>query len=260
MSLIHKITSNSFTNSALPVLRRDGVANAGTLESFDALDLYSFAKQASPAIGTDKWKSLLSANVADFTGAVGFNAGFTVNGGSDSIILPSSFVIPASGKGVFIVWLKYGVQTQTSGTGRLFGLMSASSSISQWSAYINHGAADISSLVIVISPNGQALIGGFNPGTALTASRVVQLAVSLEIIGGVVVSKGFLNGALQTAFTSALTTVPQPSGTPKLAGNDGSMANTFVGKFYRSVFDPLTATTPEALVLKDYNANVGRFG
>jgi hypothetical protein len=253
MSLILRIPDVSFTNTSLPILRNDVIANNGTLDIFDALEpAISWPKQGDPTEGVDTWKSLVGTNTASFAGTTGWSNGFTIDATADTITMPSTFKRPANGKGVVIFWVKIGTQAFTSGTNNRIAGVGGLGGM-QWWCYMNYQSSDANHSINMYSGNNAAQILTKTVSN-LPASRVAQLAVSMEPVGGVYVYKSFFNGVKDTTFTSALASLPQPSG-QMFFGGAGAPVNQTV---LRTLVDDLTVTTPEALVALDYSANVSR--
>ena len=254
MSLILRIPGTSFSDTSIPLLRNDIVANAGTLDIFDALDAdISWTSQADPAEGVDTWKSLIGSNTASFAGTTGWSNGFTIDATADQITMPSTFKRPANGEGVVIFWLKVGTQAFTSGSNNYIARV-GNIGTNQWICYMQYGATDASTYINFYTGNNSGIVLTMAVST-LPASRVVQLAISMELVDGVYVYKSFVNGVKDTTVTTALTSLPQPSGQMIFGGS----TNAFNGTVLRALVDDLSATTPEALVALDYSNNVGRF-
>lgn len=255
MALILKTVGVSFTNSSLPVLRRDSIANAGTLDILDALDSYSWSKQSAPSV-SDTWVSLIGSNTGSFAGTVGFSAGFTTNeaasaAGGDMITLPDTFRFTTGQERCVIVWMKPGTQPTFVGTHPLFG----------WG---KTGTADSPYVMYMNSANNVITTTGIHGGTKIltlpvTIGAVQQFAFSFEIIGGNYTVKVFKNGSLSDTFASGVSVVAKTGRNAECAGSGYHNRNYFAGTFYRAVSDDLSVVTPEALVAADYAAYSGRF-
>lgn len=253
MTLILRVPGISFSNTAIPLLYNDVVANAGTLDIFDALDAdVSWPSQGDPSEGSDTWKSLLTANTASFAGTVGWSDGFTIDATPDVITMPSTFKFGASADGIVIFWLKVGTQAFTSGTNNYVARV-GNLGTNQWVCFMNYAASEASTFLGVYSSNNAAVIGQ-KAISAMAASRVLQVAISMELVGGVYVEKLFFDGALAGTSTTALATLPQPSGQMFFGGS----TNAFTGTVLRAVADDLSVTTPEALAALDYATHVAR--
>lgn len=255
MALILRIPDTSFTDTTIPVLRNDLIANSGTLDIFDARDAdVSWPSQSDPVEGTDTWKSLLSVNTASFAGTTGWTNGFTIDATADVITMPSTFKLPGSGDGVVVFWVKFGTQGFTSGSNNYIARVGAIGGASQWIAYMQYGTTDANTYFGVYSGNNANFALDLAAINTLPASKVAQIAVAMELVGGVYVYKGFVNGELKKTFTSALATLPQPASQMLFGGSTNAVNQTVL----RAVVDDLSATTPEAFVALDYTTHVAR--
>lgn len=261
MTIITKIPGVTFTDATLPKLYRDAVITAGTKWVYDALDTYSYAKQAAPVAGTDVWKDL-TPNAADASlhagASLGFSGGFT-KAAAGYFDCPASGKVGASAGGfLFILWLKYGAQP-SSGYSGLAGCFD-SNSLGQYGLTVNN---DGSNGNIVAGINSQ------NPGGGVVASHqaagtILQIGLALKKqVDNSYVASTYKNGAL-VATVAAGTTIQQPTTGPRIGTTSaGAFADTFVGTFYRSLFDDTSTLADQAaitaMVLADYTANNGRF-
>jgi hypothetical protein len=254
MTLRHIIPGLSFTDTSIVKLYRDIIANDGTLDIFDALDAYSWAKQGDPTEGSDTWKSLIgtSPNTASFGGSVGWSSGFTTNATDvDVITLPDTFRPSGTASRCMIFWMKPGTQTET-GSVPVFGWWKTGTGDSPYFAYW--------------ASAGDAMnFSQGNGGTQIIASHVrpttvQQYAFSLQPIGagGVYVTKFFRNGVLVNTITGTATSLTLSGRNAELAGPAG-FNKKFVATYYRAVADDLSVTTPEALVALDYLKYSARF-
>ena len=251
MSIIIKTVGEIFTDSTLPVLQKDFVATTGTLASYDAGDKFSYKKQASPISGTDVCKNLMGGDNASFVGNLGFSGGFTTDGGTDAIVLPSICKPGANSDGLIIVWVKPGNQTYSASSYNMFALMDSGPSDGLFAAYIQGGTSII---FTSIAKTGQ-LIGS----DGLTPNAVAQYAISYKKVNGNYVIKVYKNGAVLQSNDTTSTSLVIPANNIQLSGGALSGRNYFVGTFYRTLYDNLTAKNPEDIVALDYETNAGRF-
>lgn len=235
----------AYTDTSIPIVRNDAIANDGTLDIFDALDAdISWPKQGNPTEGLDVWQSLIGAvpRLATFAGSVGWANGFTTDGtDQDMIELPETFRFEGSQERCLIFWVKPGTPVDTGPL--VFGWKKTGTADSPYLAYLSGGT----SITFTQGLGGSQVLGSDN----LSAGVLRQYAVSFEIVGGVYVSKFFKNGTLVNTITGTATSMTKSGNTARMAGV-GLSSQKFVGTFYRAVADDLSVVTPEALVALDY--------
>lgn len=251
MSLILRVPGVSFTDTTIPILRNDSVANAGTLDIFDALDAdISWPKQADPVEGSDTWKSLIGAvpNLATFSGSIGWSGGFTTNSAdTDMIELPNTFRFSGTDERCVIFWVKPG--TAVDASPGIFGWKKTGTGDSPYLAYLSGGTT----IIFTQGQGGAQIIAS----EAINVGVLRQYAFSFQHIGGVYVTKFFKNGALVNTITGTATSMTLSGSTARLAGSLLT-SQKFVGTFLRAVSDDLSASTPEALVALDYATHQAR--
>lgn len=250
MSLILRIPEVSFSDTTIPILRNDSVADAGTLDIFDALDAdLSWTKQANPSEGVDTWNSLVGSppNVASFSGSVGWSNGFTTdNTDQDQIDLPDTFRWSGTQERCVIFWVKPGTPVDTAPG--VFGWKKTGTGDSPYLAYVSG-----TSIIFTQGQGGSQVIAS----DAINVGVLRQYAFSFEFTGGVYVTKFFKNGALVNTVTGTATTMGLTGSTARLAG-PLLTSQKFVGTFLRAVSDDLSVSTPEALVALDYATHQSR--
>lgn len=251
MALLLRIPGVSFTDTTIPILRNDPVANGGTLDIFDAFDSdISWPKQADPTEGVDTWKSLISStpNTATFSGSVGWSSGFTTdNTDQDMIELPDTFRWSGTDERCVIFWIKPGTAVDT-GAGVL-GWKKTGTADSPYLAYLSGGT----SIIFTQGQGGSQVIAS----DTLNAGVLRQYAFSFEYVGGVYVTKFFKNGALVNAITGTASSMALSGNTARLAGSLLT-SQKFIGTFYRALADDLSETTPEDLISLDYATHFDR--
>lgn len=249
MALLLRIPGVSFTDTTIPILRNDRVANAGTLDIFDARDAdLSWPKQGNPVEGADTWRSLIGSNVSTFSGSVGWSGGFTTNNtDQDMIELPDSFRFSGTQERCVVFWLKPG--TPVDASAGLFGWKKTGTSDSPYLAYLSGGTN-------ITFTQGQ---GNFQiiANDEINVGVLRQYAFAFQRIAGVYVTKFFKNGVLVNAITGTASTMTLSGNSARLAGAHLT-AQKFIGTFYRALADGLTHTTPESLVALDYATHVER--
>lgn len=252
MSLILRIPGVSFTNTSIPIIRNDTIANSGTLSIFDALEPdISWPKQSDPIEGTDTWKSITDSSVASFSGSVGWSNGFTVDDTAVSAIaLPNTFK-PSTGSRCVIFWFKTGTQVTPASIVPILGWFGTGTGDSPYYVYIQE-----TNTMVFTQGNGgpQVLL------TLTAPTTVQQFAFSFQPTGagGTYDIKFFRNGSLVATRNTGLTALSAPASSPKLGNITGTPRRT-IATYYRAVADNLTATTPEALVALDYATYSSRF-
>lgn len=256
MTLLLRVPGISFTDTTIPILRNDRIANNGTLDIFDALDAdVSWPAQADPIEGTDTWKSLIGSNSAEFAGTVGWSNGFTLDATADTITLPATFKRGAAENGVVSFWIKFGTQAFTSGSNNYIARVGNIGTGNQWVCYMQYGTTDANTFVAVYSGNNAGTALPLTQISTLGASKIAHIAVSMELIGGVYVYKGFWNGSKIDTFTSALTSLPQPAAAPYFGGSANPVNMTVL----RAAVDNLSVVTPEEFVALEYATYSSRF-
>lgn len=251
MALLLRIPGVSFTDTTIPILRNDIVANGGTLDIFDALDAdLSWPKQDNPTEGVDTWGSLVGdiPNIASFSGSVGWSSGFTTdNTDQDMIELPDTFRFSGTNERCVIFWLKPGTPVGTSAG--VFGWKKTGTADSPYLAYLSGGTA----ITFTQGQGGNQVIAS----DAINVGVLRQYAFSFQFIGGVYVTKFFKNGALVNTITGTASSMALSGNSARLAGALLT-SQKFIGTFLRAVSDDLSEMTPEALVALDYGAHQGR--
>jgi len=260
MGLLLRIPGVSFTDAAIPILYNDPVANAGTLDIFDALDAdISWPPQANPTEGSDLWKSLLGAtpNTASFAGTIGFSGGFTFDDTADIITLPNTFRRGASESGVVIFWTKVGTQAFTTGNG-VIAWTGDNAAGCQFLCYLDHNTTDANTYLSMFDANATQQIMA-QPLSVLPASKIAQIGVSFEPEGGGYRIKSFLNGAQVGSYLrGALATLPQPTASMRVGGTLSGYTNAYTGTFLRGLDADWSVMTPAALVALDFATHVDR--
>ena len=260
MSLITKIPGVIFTDTSLPKLYRDAVITAGTQFVFDADDTYSFAKQATPTPGVDVWVDLSPKNA---TAAFGSACPFDTDGFTTSTVtnVVTGIHLPASGKFgptpagfIFTYWFKY-LYANTIFYPAFAGL-SNNTSLGTHQYSIDNGNNNGLIRLVVDSAIYQ-FIGV--PGT------IYQLAVAAKKLGnGTYQLMTFKNGELVFNSSPGRTVLGQSTNMANpVIGASGGFGPAVNQKAYRCWYDDTSTLADQAaitaLVLKDYNANVGRF-
>lgn len=245
----------TFTDSTLPKLYRDFAITPGTKFCFDALDTYSWAKQATPIIaGADSWKNLVDINtdVAQFlnaSGAIGFNGGFDFlnTTGFPNITFPITSKPAAADSFLMIQWMKHVV-----------GNAAAYTDISA----IGGGSPVVQAYALTADGPGAQMRCTINQAVRanypLTAGAVYQVALAAKKqISGTYNYYVYVNGALVQSVTSADTAIYQPSATTLVTSNSNA---SWKGKIFRTLYDNLSTTSdPATIVAADWAANNGRF-
>jgi len=259
MTLITKIPGAVFSDDTLPKLYRDKSITAGTQWAYDSLDTYSWAKQAAP-LANENWKDIspVGGDATLSATGLGFAGGFTKNA-------PGYFSAPTTGKVsanaeglLFILWLKYGLQP-TSGYSGIAGCFD-SNNLGQYGLTVNNDASNGN---LVASVNS-VLVGSMVIANHPVSGTILQIALSLKRqTNGSYVAGSYKNGVL-LGTSAAGNSIQQPTTPPRIGyTSNGVFSDTFIGTFYRSLFDDTSTLADQsaitALVLKDYNANVGRF-
>lgn len=257
MSLITKIPGVTFTDTSLPKLYRDSAITAGCLWAHDALDTYSWPSQSAPLSG-QHWVDMSpigSDSIAPSSG-IGFSAGFT-KAAAGYFTNPVSGKVAGGADGfLYLLWLKHATQPTTGNSG-IAGLFD-SNALHQYGIVCSN---NVSNGDIKLWFNGIYLI----TIPAVAAGTILQLGLALKKVGGVYTALGYKNGVLIGSSASAGASILQPTATTPRLGNvqSGSYTDTWAGTFYRDAFFETSALANQAaitaLVLKDYNANVGRF-
>lgn len=241
-----------FTDLTIPKLYRDKVITAGTKYCYDAKDPFSYLKQVAPAVGVDTWKNLLDDGpAATFSGALGFNEGFTVVGPlNDFITLPVSGVAAANADGfVAIIWIKLG--TSTGGAAVFAAASGYSPTNCQYTLTYSGGEL-------------RSHIGGWQSTVVpkdYDPNAIVQLAMSMKkrSSDGKYDLKAFKNGVLWSSNVSVFTEIPQPVGeaykAPTIGSGPAYAAINWQGTIYRTLFDDCSIKTAEELVALDYAEN-----
>jgi len=252
MSLILRIPGVTFTDATLPKLYRDSVITPGTHFLYDALNPFSYAKQANPAAGApsaDKLVNLVDAAadglLYDLSTSWAVGGGFNSLGGPSDKIAAKNNVTPAVlTKCVGVVWLKP-ISTGGSATDMVaqFGELVA---IMHSNANNNYYA------VSNASANRQV--------TALDTSEnlgsVLQLAVAFDNVD--LQLRFFING-VQVMAAGGYRVLQAPTKPHSLMVSAG-YGSGYLATFYRWLFDDLSSgATADEIVAADYAANVGRF-
>lgn len=243
----------------------DGLLTAGSQYIFDPLDPNSWSKQTTPISG-DTLANLVSGGAtASFNASPPAYAsgGFVMPGGSSSasVRFPTTGKVAAgASKLLSIYWLYHGTQGVTTGSHFVAG-------IGGTSANMQHGiymSGNGSNGTIQLVGNGQLIAG-----IAAPTAQMMQIAIGIELIGGVYVLTAFKNGVLQGTFTqgAGVTTIVQPGqtnacfGAYTLVGGDSLSSGTWIGRFHRAVFDTLSGgESISAQVTLDYELNATRMG
>lgn len=257
MSLIIKVPGVTFTKP-LPKLYRDAVINAGTLACYDALNRVSWQKQLAPLTGspsTEKWVNLVDG-VADglFTSIapsseITFANGFVSSNlsSSEKITLLNS-AIPAPPSAILgIQWVKHGVQTAT-------GQIAVAN-------FFGWGLIGYTESVYGAIPANRFYVGGSGSApreipNVISSGSVLQLAVYFD--SATLTLKGYVNGVevVSAAGYAAL----GASATPATLMFQAGISSAYLGTFYRTIIDKMTAgKTPAEIVALDYALNNGRF-
>jgi len=260
MTLITKIPGVTFTDTTLPKLYRDSIITAGTKFCFDAGDTYSYAKQDTPVAGVDTWLDLSpNAASATFGSACPFDAdGFTT---STVTNVATGIQLPASGKFgptpagfVFTYWFKY-LAASTSFYPAFVGLSDGTTTgTNQYSIDNGNNSGII-----------RAMVDSYSAQFAGIPGSIYQLALAAKLLGnGTYQLMIFKDGALLATSSPGRTVLGQSSGmTHPVIGASGGFAHAQNQKVFRCWYDDTSTLADQAaitaLVLKDYNANVGRF-
>lgn len=262
MSVVIKVKDTAFSDTSIPVLNRDALMNnnAGLKASFDALDAYSFSKQAAPTAGSDVWKNLADdgATSASFVGTVGFSSGFVLSAATTNeyIKLPTGVKPGASDNGaMFIFWMKRGASMPTSGFG-VFAALSDSNANELFKIVEQYSAT--APVMSIYALNNQVVTSGGMAGNV----SPLQIGLSFEKQGGGTYNvKAFLNGQkLGSTLAAANTSLPTVTDTLNIGYSANSnYSRNWDGTVFRAVYDNLSVLTPEALAAADYALNKGRF-
>jgi len=260
MTLITRIPGVTFTDATLPKLYRDATVTLGTRFLYDSLDTYSYAKQASPIAGVDVWTDLspLAANASFSGGNVFGSGGFSFSPvGSQNIALPASGKSASNAAGfVFGLWIKYLASSATAYSG-IAGMCDNTSALTnQWS--IDNGNTSSGQIRLTILGNTGGI---FTPAI----NSINQIVVACKkLVNGTYDFYYYRNGLLLSAGnvgnTSISPSIAAASPSIGTVGGFGAGANF---RAFRAFQDDTSALVDQAaitsLVLKDYNANVGRF-
>ena len=261
MSLITKIPGVTFTDTSLPKLYHDAVITTGTKYVFDAGDTYSFAKQATPTAGVDVWSDLTpNDSPAAFAGTVPFASGgfsFDPTAFGNTITLPTSGKFAAGADGfLFTIWLKH-LAAATAAYSGIAGLAdSTTPGVNQFS--IDSGPANSGQYRLC----ADGLISAY-PTPAVNS--INQFAISAKKNGGGTYDYFYYqNGVLLSTVTAGRTALGQSTlmASPVIGYVNGFSFGAHFRAFRAWQDDTSTLTNQAAitaLVLKDYNANVGRF-
>ena len=262
MTLITRIPGVTFSDASLSKLYRDPLITPGTKWLYDAGDLYSYAKQAAPTAGVDVWKSLTdTAADASIAGTIGYsNSGFnfSTTGPTDRINLPASGKAAANANGFLVIlWLNWGTQTATTGSGLVAGCIS-SNATKQWGFTVGFNGSN-GSLLLSANGSSQAQSLGNQP-----AGTNLQVAISMKkSVGGTFDYKLYKNGVSVYTASSSDTSILQPGQSNPIIGGAAGADFTngdWVGRIYRAFYDDLSTTADAAtLVAADYAANNARF-
>lgn len=266
MPLIQRIPGVNFTDTSLPLLRRDSIVNAGTVFAYDFKDTYCWPSQTAPTNGTAV-KNLadgLADGTAEINGgnSFGFSGGGvvmsapTLSSAARRINFPTAARLPAGNQGLlFIIWLRQDTQTNPGDAALIAGHTYQAGSESQYFASRNGSTSQLRISCNAVHTNvAEPAVGVL---TQLAVARIPNGS------GGFLV-RAFMNGAQAGADqTDAFATLRQPvngSLTCSLAGG-GGFQQTWCGKVYRVVLEDLGVSGASALaqVQVDYAANASRF-
>ena len=259
MTLITKIPGVIFTDTTLPKLYRDTAITPGTKWAYDALDTYSWPQQAAPTTG-GAWRDMSPAggDAIFSNSSLGFSGGFTKSA-AGFLTCPASGKVASNAAGfLFILWLKYGTQP-SSGYSGVAGCFDGNT-LNQYGITVNNDSLNGT----FVWRSGAVDLGVFENHPA--AGTIMQVAISAKKLGnGTYTMAAYKNGALVATSNNGVTAIQQPVTAPRIGyTSTGAFTDTFAGTFYRSLFDDTSTLADQsaitALVLKDYNANVGRFG
>lgn len=239
----------SFTNTAIPILRNDAIANAGTLDIFDARETgISWPSQAAPVVGVDTWASLVGSNTASFSGSPGFTDGFTTDTTDQDIInLPSTFQFSGTDDRCIIFWFKAG--TTADNLARIGGWGKTGTGDSPYLFYKQGAEIIVTSGLYDIQ---------FLDSFPFDVGVLQQLAISFERGASVYSIKLFKNGVNVGTFAANANTMTLGGESARFAGDTFSNPTKIVGTYLRAVADDLSVTTPEALVALDYATHYAR--
>lgn len=259
MTIIQKIPGNVFSAS-LPKLYRDRAITAGCKFCFDAMDTYSWSKQAAP-ISSDQMVNLMDGLAAATFGATvpGWTNGFTFAAGADTINLPTSGKLATNAAGfLFVCWIKHGTPAGA-GVQGVAGIGNNTTTDHQYSVSYDIGTTG----KLQLNGNGNWPAGGyaFTP----TVGNIYQLAIAAKQRVDLTYDiYYYVNGVLVSSYHDTKTSITATACTQPTVGIVGSaFSNSYVGTFYRAWLDDTSALASvadiTALVLADYTANTGRF-
>lgn len=240
-----------FSDASIQKLWRDRVINDGTVYCYDALDYFSYAKQAAPSAGVDVWKDLKEeAAGAAFTGTVGFDNGFTfTNGSGGGITLPAAGVFPADADG-FCTAIWFVTPPPVTGLIKLFGANTAYTDANcQYAIVVPVGATGVY----------KAYFGGFAPSNSVftdpEGGTLLQIGLAAKKKpNGKYNIMVFRNGAKVAQSESTFDSLPQPADVPKISGGTTHAAD----KVLRVWADDCSIHTADELIELDYAANHAR--
>lgn len=260
MTLITKIPGVVFTDPTLPKLYRDSIITPGTKFCFDSKDLYSYPKQAAPIPGTDTWVDLSpNASPANFTGAAPTftNGGFTYDpsGASRAILLPVTGKSPASAEGFLAGWWIKHLAPSPNAYAAIAGMADSTlPSLHQYSLDMGNANTGMYRLMAM---------GSIGLSIAPEVNSVHQFVCAAKKQPNGTYEKYFWhNGVLVGTLNTGNISIGQPTAQyPRIGAIPGFQSS---GSFtaFRAFFDDTSALASvadmTALVLKDYNDNVGR--
>ena len=172
-----------FTVPGLPILTRDPIFNTGSLSILEAINDYSWEKQAAAVVG-DEWLSKVGSNYATFSGPVAFNEGFQFGAASDDIIiLPSEFQLSTTeAERLIIAWFRHGDQPTGSSGG--MGILScgAATVTQQYGIYCNLVTTPSSNGPLLITADGGSVIHTI--AAAPADNSLWQVAIHIKLVSG----------------------------------------------------------------------------
>lgn len=258
MPIIQRIPGASFTLSGLPKLLPDPMAVAGTEAVYDALNAYSWPKQAAPAAG-DLWRNLVEGGPsAQVIVAPGWTPGAGFLFGSpttEEIRLPDIFKRPTNDPGFTVIgWVKWAAQQGASTFRAIMGYHTQVSTEVQWGVWLQPSG-------LVVAVNGTPVTIVATP----VAGTVYQVGISYhpdQPSGSR--HRRFLNGLRFSLGGTAGSPLIQPStGSPQAnIGKASGLTADWDGVVSRLWLHNHNASglTPDDLVAADYAANWVRLG
>lgn len=262
VTIIHR-SPDAFTDTTLPRLQRDPVANEGTLFLFDFLDAYCNPNPDGPLAAGAPFRNLAndSANGV-FTPGAGGNAesiivanaanktGITSSGQTGNIYTGPEISlggpVPTADKAfVTTLWVKTNGLPFTPGNIMSDAAAAGGANGTTWWAWaFYHSLANAPQL-------GQRVVGGSLTGVPLPASTAVrQLALAW--------SAGTLSAYVNAVLVGSTAGIASPVGA---TGRSPTLNFQTPGTYYRAMMErlDLSGRTALAAVQADYAANNGRF-